>query len=55
GLPVIRGGETCYLETPEFMSKHYRRLAELPINILGGCCGTTSEHISSLVQSVKAR
>ena len=55
GLPVIRGGETCYLETPEFMSKHYRRLADLPINILGGCCGTTSEHISSLVQSVKAR
>jgi len=55
GLPVIRGGETCYLETPEFMSKHYRRLADLPINILGGCCGTTAEHISSLVQSVKAK
>ena len=55
GLPVIRGGETCYLETPEFMAQHYRRLADLPINILGGCCGTTADHISSLVQSVKAR
>tara|TARA_Y100000588_G_scaffold380914_1_gene465571 strand:- start:800 stop:1699 length:900 start_codon:yes stop_codon:yes gene_type:complete len=54
GLPVIRGGETCYLETPEFMSKHFKRLADLPINILGGCCGTTAEHISSLVQSVKS-
>jgi 5-methyltetrahydrofolate--homocysteine methyltransferase len=54
GLPVIRKGETCYLETPEFMAEHYRKLADLPINILGGCCGTTAEHIRALVQSVRA-
>jgi 5-methyltetrahydrofolate--homocysteine methyltransferase len=54
GLPVIRNGETCYLETPEFMAEHYRKLADLPINILGGCCGTTAEHIRALVQSVRA-
>jgi len=52
GLPVIRNGETCYLETPEFMAKHYVELAELPVNILGGCCGTTSDHIRALVQSL---
>lgn len=54
GLPIIKSGETHYLETPEFMAKHYRELAELPINILGGCCGTTADHIRALVQSVRA-
>ena len=54
GLPEIRQGEICYPETPEFMAEHYRKLAELPINILGGCCGTTAEHIRALVQSVKS-
>jgi len=54
GLPVIRNGETCYLETPEFMAEHYRKLADLPINILGGCCGTTADHIRALVETVRA-
>ena len=54
GLPVIRNGETCYLETPEFMTKHYRKLADLPINILGGCCGTTADHIRALVETIRA-
>lgn len=54
GLPVIRNGETCYLESPEFMADHYRKLADLPINILGGCCGTTGDHIRALVESVRA-
>jgi 5-methyltetrahydrofolate--homocysteine methyltransferase len=54
GLPVIRDGETCYLESPEFMAEHYRKLADLPINILGGCCGTTADHISALVESIRA-
>ncbi|MDA1280356.1 MAG: homocysteine S-methyltransferase family protein [Chloroflexi bacterium] len=53
GLPIIRNGQTCYLETPEFMAEHFQRLAELPINILGGCCGTTADHIRALVKSVK--
>jgi len=53
GIPIIKNGETCYLETPEFMAKHYGDLAELPINILGGCCGTTAEHIRKLIQSVR--
>ena len=54
GLPVIRNGETCYLETPEFMAEHYRILADLPINILGGCCGTTADHIRALVKTTRA-
>ena len=37
----------------EFMAEHYRKLADLPVNVLGGCCGTTADHIRALVQSVK--
>ncbi len=54
GLPEIRQGEICYPESPEFMAEHYRKLAELPINVLGGCCGTTADHIRALVQSVRS-
>ena len=53
GLPEIIKGEVCYPETPEFMAEHYRKLADLPVNVLGGCCGTTADHIRALVQSVK--
>jgi len=54
GMPVIQNGETCYLDTPEYMAEHYRKLADLPINILGGCCGTTADHIRALIQSVRS-
>jgi 5-methyltetrahydrofolate--homocysteine methyltransferase len=53
GIPEIRQGQVCYPETPEFMAPYYRQLAELPINILGGCCGTTADHIRALIKSVQ--
>ncbi len=53
GLPIIKNGETHYLESPEFMAKHFNELAQLPINILGGCCGTTDDHIRALVKCVR--
>lgn len=53
GMPTLVKGENCYPETPEFMADGYRKLAELPVNILGGCCGTTAAHIKALVEAVK--
>lgn len=53
GIPEIISGDICYPESPEYMAERYIKLAELPINILGGCCGTTADHIRALVQSVK--
>lgn len=53
GIPTLVKGETCYLETPEFMAERYKKLAKLPVNVLGGCCGTTPEHIKALAQAVK--
>lgn len=54
GLPTIVKGETCYTESPEYMAERYKKMAKLPVNILGGCCGTTPEHIRALVDAVKS-
>ena len=53
GLPTIVKGQTCYPETPEYMAERYRKLAGLPVNILGGCCGTTAAHIKALLEVVR--
>jgi len=49
GLPENVNGETVYTMTPEKMAKIFRELLnELPLNIIGGCCGTDYEHIKHL-------
>ncbi len=53
GIPSIIKGEICYPESPEFMAENYAKLAEMPINVLGGCCGTDPEHIKLLVETVR--
>ncbi len=47
GLPKMIDGHLVYAETPEFMAKHCERLLEVGVNIIGGCCGTTPEHIAA--------
>jgi len=48
GLPNAMGG---YDDTPQMFSDAVRQFAELGlVNMLGGCCGTTPEHIASLAQ-----
>ena len=53
GIPAIIKGEICYPETPEIMAEGYKKLAQIPVNVLGGCCGTTPAHIKALVEAVK--
>ncbi|MFW6199835.1 MAG: methionine synthase, partial [Gemmatimonadota bacterium] len=51
GLPNEFGG---YDETPESMAAHYREWAESGfVNLLGGCCGTTPDHIRAFVDAVR--
>ena len=52
GLPVFENGKTVYRETPEFMSARVTELVEAGANIIGGCCGTTPEHISAMRAAV---
>lgn len=45
GMPVYSEGETIFPETPGETASHIRSLVEAGVNIIGGCCGTTPEHI----------
>ncbi len=51
GLPNAFGG---YDETPEDMAAVLREFAEAGLlNLVGGCCGTTPDHIAAIAQAVK--
>ena len=47
-----RGGEVVYPETPEFMASKIPELITLGVRIIGGCCGTTPEHIRAIRSAV---
>ena len=48
GMPCVVDGETCYDSTPERFAKEVYQIAEMGARILGGCCGTTPEHIKAV-------
>ncbi len=58
GLPRDVGGRKMYMASPEYMAGYARRMVEAGARIVGGCCGTTPEHIKAMVgfvQSVSPR
>ena len=48
GLPELRNGEVVYPEGPDWMAERFQALVEAGVNIVGGCCGTTPDHIRAL-------
>lgn len=53
GIPENVGGKSHYHLSPEELAKTLSHFVlDLGVNIVGGCCGTTSEHIKALVDSV---
>ncbi len=55
GIPSMVQGEIIYPETPDYMAERFNELADLGINIIGGCCGTGPEHIRVFHESLRAR
>ena len=53
GLPVIRDGVTHYDVSPEDFAEISCRFAKMGVQILGGCCGTTPEHIALMKKAVQ--
>src|SRR5271170_4472526 len=45
GLPSVVEGRKIYLCSPEYMAQYARRFLWAGVKIIGGCCGTTAEHI----------
>lgn len=53
GLPENVNGETVYKLKPEELASALKRFAlDLGVNIVGGCCGTTPEHLKKVVEAV---
>ena len=45
GLPRTVGDRKIYLASPEYVARYARRMADAGVRLIGGCCGTTAEHI----------
>ncbi len=55
GLPTYAGGRFAYVASPVYMAEHARTLAEMGALLIGGCCGTTPEHIVAMRESIANR
>lgn len=53
GFPHFVEGRFIYLSSPEYMAEYTERFIRLGVNIVGGCCGTTPEHIKMMSQVIK--
>jgi 5-methyltetrahydrofolate--homocysteine methyltransferase len=52
GLPEMQGDKPMYPETPEFMAEKSKELVSFGVSIIGGCCGTTPQHIQAIRKMV---
>ena len=53
GLPIKRGDETYFPLLPQDLADwHHRFVTEFGVNIVGGCCGTTVEHLQAVIDRV---
>ena len=54
GLPRQVEDRLLYMSTPEYMAEFAKRFYEKGARIIGGCCGTTPDHIREMVRAVRA-
>jgi len=54
GMPRDVGGRSMYMASPEYMASYARHLVQAGAKIVGGCCGTTPEHIAAMKSILRA-
>ena len=52
GVPEVVKGKVVYSLEPSDMAQYTRKFLEAGANIIGGCCGTTPEHIVAIRESI---
>jgi 5-methyltetrahydrofolate--homocysteine methyltransferase len=52
GMPRWKDDRITYGGTPEVMADYARRMVGLGVRIIGGCCGTTPEHIAAMRRAI---
>src|ERR1051325_9232148 len=53
GLPREVNGRQMYMASPDYMGKYAKRLIHKGVKFLGGCCGTTPEHVKVMADAVR--
>lgn len=53
GRPRDIEGRNIYLSSPEYLASYARRFAQQGVRLVGGCCGTTPEHIRQMKGAIK--
>ena len=53
GMPREVAGRQMYMASPDYMAKYAKRLIHKGVKFLGGCCGTTPEHIKMMADAVR--
>jgi len=53
GMPRDVSGRSMYMASPEYMATYAHHLVQAGAKIVGGCCGTTPEHIAAIVEGVR--
>jgi homocysteine S-methyltransferase len=54
GLPALVEGRHIYLSSPEYMAQYARRFLQAGVKMIGGCCGTTPQHIKEIRSEVRS-
>jgi homocysteine S-methyltransferase len=54
GIPRSVEGRNIYLCSPEYMASYARKFAAAGVRLIGGCCGTTPEHIRVMKSALRA-
>ena len=52
GLPRTVRDRKIYMASPEYMAEYGRRMIEVGVQFVGGCCGTTPDHVRALTEAV---
>ena len=53
GMPRLEGQETVYDVTPEQMAESALKSVRLGARVIGGCCGSTPEHLAAIANAVR--
>ena len=54
GVPTAVEGRNLYLCSPEYMAQYARRMLQAGARIVGGCCGTTPDHIREIRKEARS-
>lgn len=54
GMPRLVDGRYMYLSSPEYFGKYARRFLRAGVRVVGGCCGTTPEHVRAIRGAVRS-